>query len=58
MYFDSLSALLHMEGHGIYVWGVYGVALIIVTGLVLGPVIKRRRFIREEAGRLRREHGA
>ena len=55
MYFDSLSDLLTMNGHGAYVWAVYGVATFIIAGLAISPLARRRRFVREEMQRLRRE---
>jgi heme exporter protein D len=55
MYFDSFSELLFMGGHGPYVWSVYGVAAVILGSLILAPILKRRRFFREENQRLRRE---
>ncbi len=55
MYFDGLPELLAMDGHGVYVWSVYGVATIIIAALALSPLVKRRRFVREETQRLRRE---
>lgn len=60
MYFSSLTDLIYMDGHGLYVWSVYGVAALILGVLALAPVLSRRRFIRDEAQRLRRgqtEHG-
>ena len=30
MYFDSLQSLLHMDGHGVYVWAAYLVTLLVV----------------------------
>lgn len=55
MYFDGLSELMAMDGHGVYVWGVYGVASVIIAALAISPLVKRRRFVREETQRLRRE---
>lgn len=55
MYFASLSDLLMMDGHGIYVWSVYGIAAAIIAALAISPLLKRRRFVREEVHRLRRE---
>jgi len=60
MYFDSLDALLAMEGHGPYVWAAYGITLLVLA-LVLGaPRRRRRRLLREVRGELRREaaHGS
>lgn len=55
MYFESARALLQMDGHGAYVWGVYAAALLIIVTLALTPVVKRRQFIRDEGQRQRRE---
>jgi len=32
MYFDSISEILFMDGHGLYVWMSYLAALLIVSG--------------------------
>ena len=55
MYFSSLADLIYMDGHGLYVWSVYGVAALILGALIVAPLLARRRFIRDEAQRLRRE---
>jgi heme exporter protein D len=55
MYFESLAALFHMDGHGPYVWSVYAVALVIVTNLALAPLLRQRRFMLEESRRMHRE---
>ena len=47
-----------MNGHGVYVWSVYLVATLILGGLGVAPVLKRRRFLREEGQRLRRQRRA
>ena len=54
MYFSSLTELIYMDGHGLYVWSVYAVAALILGALCIAPVLARRRFIRDEAQRLRR----
>jgi heme exporter protein D len=54
MYFSGLSELWYMDGHGVYVWGVYGVAAVIIAALAISPLLKRRRLMREEIGRLAR----
>ena len=58
MYFQTAADALYMNGHGVYVWSVYGVAARTIGGLSVAPVLKRRRFIREESQRLRRERQA
>jgi heme exporter protein D len=55
MYFDSVQALLEMEGHGVYVWSAYGVALTMIIILVASPILKKRRFFIEQRMKLRRE---
>ncbi len=46
MYFDNFTALLHMDGHGFYVWLAYAVALCVILGLLLFPGIQKKRFVR------------
>ena len=58
MYFHSLHDLIYMNGLGGYVWSVYGVALVIIGYLAIAPLVARRRFLREQVRRLRREQQA
>jgi heme exporter protein D len=60
MYFDSLEALLAMEGHGPYVWAAYGITLLVLALVLSAPGRRRRRLLREVRGELRREaaHGS
>jgi heme exporter protein D len=55
MQFDSVAAALEMAGHGPYVWTVTLITLAVVTGLLLLPVLRSRRFIQQQRGVLRRE---
>jgi heme exporter protein D len=55
MYFASLNELFYMDGHGVYVWAVYAVAVSIIGVLAVSPLLRRRRFVRDEVQRLRRE---
>ena len=57
MYFDSLSALLAMDGHGGYVWSVYGLVTLVIIFLVLMPINRKRRLLVELQGQMRREQG-
>ena len=41
MQFDSITAFLHMGGHGAYVWAAYGVTFTVLLGGVLAT---RRRL--------------
>ncbi len=50
MQFDSLAALLDMGGHGIYVWSVTLVSVLVVVGLLVVPVMSSRRFLGTQRG--------
>lgn len=55
MQFDSLAAFLAMEGHGVFVWSVYGVTLVVLVTLVVIPWRRNQQFFIQESMRLRRE---
>jgi heme exporter protein D len=55
MYFDSLEALLAMDGHGPYVWAAYGITLAVLALVLRAPGRRRRRLLREVRGELRRD---
>ncbi len=57
MYFDSLPAALAMEGHGAYVWGSYLVTVAVIAMVVMAPVLRRRRFLRQLAAQIKRAQG-
>jgi heme exporter protein D len=46
MYFDSLTALWLMEGHGLYVWSAYGICLLVMAALVILPLRRQRQLMR------------
>ena len=48
MRFESLSALVHMDGHGIYIWAAYGLTLVVLAANVWWPLMARRNIIRAE----------
>ncbi len=58
MQFDSFSDFLVMDGHGIYVWTVYVVALLVLTLLVVTPLRRDRRFFVEQSMLHRRNLGS
>jgi heme exporter protein D len=58
MQFDSFSALMSMQGHGVFVWSVYGVAFVVLLLLAINPLLKKRRFFIEQSMQLRREQKA
>ncbi len=45
MAFDSLAAFIQMEGHGPYVWTCYGAFFLLLGGLMVGSLRKRRAVI-------------
>lgn len=55
MSFSSLSDFLAMGGHGPYVWSAYAITLAGMAFLLISPWLARRRYLREESRRLRRE---
>ena len=66
MIFDSLSAFIQMDGHGLYVWAAYGITLAVLTLNLWWPGKVRAGFIRAEkrimerdvAGQARDRHGS
>ena len=56
MSFDTFADFLAMGRHGLYVWSAYGICLLVVIVNIAVPVLGRRRYLQEEARRLRREH--
>jgi len=58
MYFDSLEALLHMDGHGAFVWSAYLITCAVLVLLLLAPRRRQRSFLRQMAGELKRQQGA
>lgn len=55
MSFASFSEFLAMGIHGPYVWSAYGISLAILALNVVLPILARRRYLQDEARRLRRE---
>lgn len=43
MYFDSLSSLWYMDGHGVYVWVSYGVTALLLVAMVRLPINRFHR---------------
>lgn len=55
MNFSSFSEFVAMGHHGLYVWTSYGISLAVLILNVALPVMARRRYLQDEARRLRRE---
>ncbi|WP_447591848.1 heme exporter protein CcmD [Aquipseudomonas campi] len=55
MSFASFGEFLAMGTHGPYVWSAYGISLAVLALNVVLPILARRRYLQDEARRLRRE---
>ncbi|MEE9100876.1 heme exporter protein CcmD [Pseudomonas sp. QE6] len=55
MSFQSFGDFLAMGHHGPYVWSAYAISLAVLAINVASPMLARRRYLQEEARRLRRE---
>lgn len=58
MYFDSLQALVSMDGHGFYVWTAYAVTLLVVAAVLMAPLQRKKRILRQLSGELKRAQGS
>ena len=56
MSFASFSDFVAMGQHGLYVWSAYGICLAVLGLNVALPIMARRRYLQQEARRLRREN--
>ncbi len=50
IYWTSLADFAAMGGYGLYVWGAFGVAALVIVG-EMAAVASRRRALRPRAGR-------
>ena len=57
MYFDSVQAVIEMEGHGAFVWSAYAMTVLVLIIMVMIPLKRRRRLLRDIGGEMRREEG-
>ena len=46
MYFDSISAVWHMDGHGVYVWLAYALTTLPLVLMVWFPIRRMRQHWR------------
>lgn len=55
MSFASFADFLAMGKHAVFVWSAYGICLAVLVINVALPLMARRRYLQQEARRLRRE---
>lgn len=46
MYFASASDLVSMSGHGFYVWLAFGFSFAWLTYLLINPIIKKNKVLK------------
>ncbi|OUM08284.1 heme exporter protein CcmD [Pseudomonas syringae] len=56
MSFESFGDFLAMGRHGLFVWSAYGLCLSVLLINVALPVLARRRYLKQQAQRLKREN--
>lgn len=56
--FDSWAAFINMGGHGVFVWSVYALVLVVLVFLAWLPLYKTRHFFLQQAMLARREQAA
>ncbi|NNC54758.1 MAG: heme exporter protein CcmD [Pseudomonadales bacterium] len=49
MFFDSFSALLHMQGHGVFVWSAYAISVLVVVLCIVQPSLRYGRELKRLA---------
>ncbi len=55
MSFASFAEFVAMGNHGLYVWSAYGISLLVLAINLVLPILARRRYLQDQARRLRRE---
>jgi heme exporter protein D len=55
MNFSSFAEFIAMGNHAVYVWSAYGISLLVLAINVGVPLLAKRRYLQEQARRLRRE---
>jgi len=44
-----------MGGYAFYVWVSYGITFVVMLIIVIGPIIQRKQFLRQQVLRLKRQ---
>ncbi|MFC3853297.1 heme exporter protein CcmD [Salinispirillum marinum] len=45
--FETFADFVRMGRHGIYVWSVYGITLVVIAGHLISLRLQKRRLLRE-----------
>ena len=56
--FSSLSEMIYMGGHGLYVWSCYIITFAGIGYLMLYPKVKIKHFLKVHRAIARRQHQA
>ncbi len=43
----TIEEFFHMGGYAVYVWSSYGLAFIVLLVIFIGPMMNRKRIIRD-----------
>ena len=43
-----------MDGHGGFVWTAYLITMVVIAGILIAPVRRKKRFLQQLAGELKR----
>ena len=54
MYFDSVQAIVQMDGHGSFVWAAYAITYVVLALILVASRWRARGALRRIAGELRR----
>lgn len=46
-YFETFSEFVRMGRHGVYVWSVYGIAVVIIASHLVSLAVQKRRVLQE-----------
>jgi len=57
MYFENLAAALTMDGHGMFVWPAYFIAVLVIVAILIRPWRRQRKFLRLKSAELKRQQG-
>ena len=57
MYFDTVQAMVYMDGHGAFVWAAYAITAMVLVLILLAPRQRARAALRRIAGEQRRAGG-